>query len=158
MWEGCRKQQSDPVSTQWIRLIEAGHTSANTQLILMTDNGSVPIVPEFDQIGLGDFCFGGIRLPSNLTDGTNATIQIIQAGDGTLLYQCADITVNSTASRGQCNNGTGVMAAATTGNVSGSSSSAGASATGSAAAATSTAAGNHLPIPGLAIALAALAL
>lgn len=64
---------------------------------------------------LGNFCVGGIGLPSglNVTDGTPATIQVVTNGDPEGgLYQCADVTLR-TASLSQsdydshCKNQTG---------------------------------------------------
>lgn len=64
----------------------------------------------------------GISLPStvNITEGQNATIQVSTGGDPSGgLYNCADITFSSTAtlpSSSVCNNNTGVVSSAATGN------------------------------------------
>ena len=58
-------------------------------------------------------------VPSNLgiTNGTNATIQVVTNGDPNGgLYNCADVTFSSnTPTPSQCNNGTGVTTTPYTG-------------------------------------------
>lgn len=62
----------------------------------------------------------GISVPSglNVTEGTNATIQVLTNGDPNGgLYNCADITFSSTAAApgsDVCKNGTGIAATVAT--------------------------------------------
>ncbi|KAF4549986.1 Hypothetical protein D9617_19g102910 [Elsinoe fawcettii] len=103
--------------------LNMGHTEYNVQVLLALGNdpGSAfnyVLVPTFTQEGPDNFCIGGgaIRYPEglNITEGTNATIQVVTNGDGGGgLYNCADITFTSTplstADYGRnCQNSTGV--------------------------------------------------
>ncbi|GAB7344943.1 hypothetical protein MBLNU457_3376t1 [Dothideomycetes sp. NU457] len=159
-----------PITGAPIQLL-MGHTHTNIEVLIAMGNdpGSnfdTIIVPTFSETGPNNFCMGAgaIHFPSNLniTEGMNATIQVITNGDPSGgLYNCADITFTSqTLSQSQynanCMNSTGVTAAPLTGaavnanqttesgstggsSSSSASASSGASATGSAAGASSTA-------------------
>jgi len=74
---------------------EAGHDEANTAVYLALGNNpkkedfTITVVDTFNQIGLGTFCWNTLELPRNLsiTDGQNATLQVVQQGhDGGGLY------------------------------------------------------------------------
>ncbi|MCJ1466567.1 hypothetical protein MMC07_005187 [Pseudocyphellaria aurata] len=75
---------------------------------------NISLVPGFNQTGNGTFCFPTVTLPASLgvTEGTNASIQVIQIGElGSSLYNCADITFSSNAKilgTDTCQNSTGV--------------------------------------------------
>ena len=118
--------------------MELGHTENLISVFLAIGNevGSsfnYEILPTVQEFGPGEFCWASVPLPStlNITDGTNATVQIItNAHSGGGLYnvrfplatrfcwsrltslQCADITFTSTAPEqpSACTNGTGISA------------------------------------------------
>lgn len=78
-----------PLSNAPIQL-DMGHTSAKVQVLLALGNDpesnfNITLVPTFQEQGPQDFCIGGaaIHLPEglNITDGTNATLQVITNGD-----------------------------------------------------------------------------
>ncbi|KZF20846.1 hypothetical protein L228DRAFT_270121 [Xylona heveae TC161] len=113
-----------------------GHSQAKVQVLLAvgndpSDNFNVVLRPTFQEMGLGNFCMGDVNVPAglNISEGTNATIQVVTNGDPNGgLYNCADITFTSTdkASPSQCLNGTGVTSTPLSGaniNANGSSSS-----------------------------------
>jgi hypothetical protein len=113
-----------PISGGQIALT-MGHIEANVEVFigLGNDPGSTfntILRPIFQETGLGDFCMTGFTIPDglNVTEGTNATIQVVTNGDPDGgLYNCADITFSSTvALQGSdvCKNGTGVAASAAT--------------------------------------------
>ncbi|KAF8477307.1 hypothetical protein BDZ91DRAFT_648413 [Kalaharituber pfeilii] len=80
---------------------------------------NIPLVTPFNQTGKGTFCFKKIPIPesikSNITEGVNATVQVIQLStSGGALYNCADITFSADAQTpgdDVCFNSTGVGAA-----------------------------------------------
>ncbi|RKF73882.1 Uncharacterized protein GcM1_242114 [Golovinomyces cichoracearum] len=93
------------------------HASSNVQVLIAfesepTTSFNTVLRPTFKQFGMGDFCMTNINLPSSLhvSEGTNATIQIITNGDPDGgLYQCADITFGISAFDFEvCQNATGV--------------------------------------------------
>jgi len=97
--------------------LKMGHSQSNVEVLIAMGNNpgnafNTILRPTFLQTGLGDFCMQGLTLPStfNVTDGVNATIQVITNGDPAGgLYNCADITFSSTAAAaGSCTNATGV--------------------------------------------------
>jgi hypothetical protein len=103
------------------------HDESNIEvtIALGNDPGSAfntIIKSPISQTGLGAFCMTGISIPStlNVTEGQNATIQVLTNGDPDGgLYNCADITFSSTAtlpSSNVCKNNTGVTAVAASGN------------------------------------------
>lgn len=105
-----------PISGGQIAL-KMGHTQSNVEVLIAVGNNpgsafNTVIRPTFLQTGLGAFCMTGLTLPSsiNVTEGINATIQVITNGDPDGgLYNCADITFSSTAAAaGSCTNATGV--------------------------------------------------
>jgi len=113
-----------PISGGQIAL-EMGHIDANVEVFIGIgdDVGSAfntILRPIFGEVGLGAFCMTGFSVPEglNVTDGTNATIQVVTNGDPDGgLYNCADITFSSTAALADsdtCKNGTGVTASAAT--------------------------------------------
>ncbi|KAL2426165.1 hypothetical protein ABEF95_012207 [Exophiala dermatitidis] len=100
--------------------VKLGHTENLVQIMLAIgdDVGSsfnYELLPTIREMGPGDFCLPDIQIPAdlNITDGTNATIQVITNahGDGGL-YNCADIQFSSTTpeSPSSCTNGTGISA------------------------------------------------
>lgn len=101
-----------------------GHIDANVEVLIAIGNDvgsafNTIIKQTFKETGLGAFCMTGLTLPSglNVTEGTNATIQVITNGDPDGgLYNCADITFTAGAApaSGVCTNGTGVTAATAT--------------------------------------------
>jgi hypothetical protein len=99
-----------------------GHITANVEVLIgFGDNPGTAfntvLRQTFTETGLGDFCMTGFSLPEglNVTEGTNATIQVVTNGDPDGgLYNCADITFTSQAvTAGTCKNGTGVTASST---------------------------------------------
>ncbi|MCJ1260435.1 hypothetical protein MMC22_000296 [Lobaria immixta] len=92
------------------------HDQANVQVLLGLGNDvgnhfNIVLQPTVSERGLGDFCLGDVAIPASLgvKDGQNATIQVVTNGDPNGgLYNCADITFQTSAKAGQCNNGTGV--------------------------------------------------
>lgn len=74
--------------------VKLGHTENLFQILLAIgdDVGSsfnYELLPTIREMGPGDFCLSSIPVPSNLniTDGTNATIQVItNSHDGSGLY------------------------------------------------------------------------
>ncbi|EFR02905.1 hypothetical protein MGYG_05906 [Nannizzia gypsea CBS 118893] len=79
------------------------------------------LVQAFNQTGNGTFCFPKIPIPADLgiRDGTNASLQIVQAStNGAALYNCMDITFSSSPrnvlAQDMCVNSTGVGGVAIT--------------------------------------------
>lgn len=78
-----------PVSTTSLTIdLEMGHDQKAVQFLLgLGDNPganfNITLLPTFRQEGLGEFCLQDIPLPSDLgiTDGTNATLQVVTNGD-----------------------------------------------------------------------------
>ena len=66
----------------------AGHDEADTAVYLAVGNNpqakdfTIILADEFLQIGLGTFCWNDLAVPSlsSISDGVNATIQVVQAG------------------------------------------------------------------------------
>jgi nascent polypeptide-associated complex subunit beta len=65
-----------------------GHDQALVQVLLGIGNDvgdafNYVLLPTVEEQGLGSFCITGARLPKglNVTDGTNATIQVVTNGD-----------------------------------------------------------------------------
>ncbi|KAF4629126.1 hypothetical protein G7Y89_g9016 [Cudoniella acicularis] len=113
-----------PISNGEIALT-MGHIDANVEVLIAVGNNpgsafNTVLRKTFTEQGLGTFCMTGFSVPSslNITDGTNATIQVVTNGDSNGgLYNCADITFSSNApavASGVCTNGTGVTAVAAT--------------------------------------------
>ncbi|KAF4304442.1 putative gpi anchored protein [Botryosphaeria dothidea] len=94
---------SFPLSGAPIQL-KLGHTETNLQVLLAVGNDpgsayNIVLRPTFRERGPDDFCMGAIEIPAsaNLTEGMNATIQVVSNGDPSGgLYQCADITITNT--------------------------------------------------------------
>ncbi|EER43837.1 expression library immunization antigen 1 [Histoplasma capsulatum var. duboisii H88] len=99
------------------------HSAVQVLLALGSDPGTnfnITLVPTFAQIGLGDFCLPDVelseeKLGTRLTEGMEATLQVVTNGDPTGgLYNCADLVFTASASDdspdGSCKNGTGVTA------------------------------------------------
>ncbi|OAX81278.1 hypothetical protein ACJ72_04386 [Emergomyces africanus] len=100
------------------------HSAVQVLLALGSDPGTnfnITLVPTFGQVGLGDFCLSDVefteqKLGTRLTEGLEATLQVVTNGDPTGgLYSCADIIFTSRASDDSpsddsCKNGTGVIA------------------------------------------------
>ncbi|KAH0268964.1 hypothetical protein KCU91_g9041, partial [Aureobasidium melanogenum] len=117
-----------PITGAPIQLL-MGHTAAKVQVLMALGNDpginyDITLVPTFQEKGPQNFCMGAgaIQFPAglNITDGMNATIQVVTNGDPNGgLYNCADITFTSTpltASEysADCQNSTGVTAEALT--------------------------------------------
>ncbi|RDL37289.1 uncharacterized protein BP5553_04722 [Venustampulla echinocandica] len=102
--------------------LNMGHISTNVEVLIGFGNDvgsafNTVLRPTFGQTGLGDFCITSVSLPAglNITEGTNATIQVITNGDPKGgLYNCADITFASTVKAPTCANGTGITTGAAT--------------------------------------------
>jgi hypothetical protein len=86
-------QRTDfPISGGPLQL-KMGHDLTNVAVYLAV--GSNPgssfntvLRPQFVVTGLGDFCIGQVNVPGNLSDGTQATIQVVSnAHGGGGLYQ-----------------------------------------------------------------------
>ncbi|KAI0509098.1 hypothetical protein F5B22DRAFT_649374 [Xylaria bambusicola] len=78
-------------------------------------NFNISLTPELLNVtGKGEFCLTNLPLPGDITDGQNATIQVVTGGQsGSALYNCADIVFRSSAqspSSEVCTNSTGVTA------------------------------------------------
>ncbi|OJD18447.1 hypothetical protein AJ78_01503 [Emergomyces pasteurianus Ep9510] len=101
------------------------HSAVQVLLALGSDPGrnfNITLVPTFGQMGLGDFCISDVelteaKLGTRLTEGLEATLQVVTNGDPTGgLYSCADIVFTARASDDDdpsddsCRNGTGVTA------------------------------------------------
>lgn len=127
---------------------EAGHDEADTAVYLALGNNpsakdfNITIAPQFLQTGLGTFCWSTLAIPAGtagISNGVNATIQVVQAGHTggglynvcylfnsvrsvtastylTSIKQCADITFVSDPPMmaSNCANSTGVGAEAAT--------------------------------------------
>ncbi|KKY22586.1 putative gpi anchored [Phaeomoniella chlamydospora] len=103
-----------------------GHDEAAVEVLLGLGNDpgesfNIVLKQTFREEGLGSFCLSDVTLPSslNLTDGQNATLQVITNGDPDGgLYNCADITFSTATTESvpsTCKNGTGVTAVAFSG-------------------------------------------
>ncbi|KAI2614946.1 hypothetical protein GGR54DRAFT_642683 [Hypoxylon sp. NC1633] len=79
-----------------------------------SDNYNYTLVPGLLNVtGRGTFCLPALDIPVNVTDGTQASIQVVTNGaSGSALYNCADITFRSGAKvpDGMCKNDTSVQA------------------------------------------------
>ncbi|KAG9832027.1 hypothetical protein KCU98_g12595, partial [Aureobasidium melanogenum] len=117
-----------PITGAPIQLL-MGHTAAKVQVLMALGNDpginyNITLVPTFQEQGPQNFCMGAgaIQFPAglNITDGMNATIQVVTNGDPNGgLYNCADITFTSTPLTtaeysADCQNSTGVTAEALT--------------------------------------------
>ncbi|KAH6679711.1 hypothetical protein B0J14DRAFT_581420 [Halenospora varia] len=104
--------------------LKMGHINANVEVLLGLGNSpgssfNYVLRQTFQETGLGAFCMTGFSLPSglNMTEGQNATIQVVTNGDPNGgLYNCADITFSSTAASAgsACSNNTGVSVSSAT--------------------------------------------
>lgn len=78
--------------------INLGHTQTNIAVYLALgddpkDSFNTFLVPQISQQGLGDFCFGAVKIPAslNVTAGTRGTIQVVTNGHSSGgLYQVGD--------------------------------------------------------------------
>ena len=102
-----------------------GHISSNVEVLIGFGNDvgsafNTVLRQTFQEQGLGSFCMTGFSMPEglNVTDGTNATIQVQTNGDPSGgLYNCADITFSASApgpADGVCTNQTGVSTSTST--------------------------------------------
>ncbi|KAF3069828.1 hypothetical protein GL218_07787 [Daldinia childiae] len=77
-------------------------------------NFNMSFTPDLMNVtGQGGFCLPSLSVPMKVSDGTNATIQVVTSGDsGSALYNCADIVFRSSAKvpAGVCKNDTGMSA------------------------------------------------
>ncbi|KAI9749733.1 MAG: hypothetical protein M4579_006761 [Chaenotheca gracillima] len=98
--------------------LEMEHDRVMVQILLglgndVGDSFNITLLPIIEQEGEGSFCLKDIALPdgTTVTDGQNATIQVVTNGDPTGgLYNCADITFSADAPAApSCQNGTGMM-------------------------------------------------
>lgn len=89
----CGGQKASANRTLWpvkggpIQL-QMGHTTSSVEVLLGLGNDvgssfNITLVPIFQEQGLGQFCMSAVTVPSdlNVTDGQNATIQVITNGD-----------------------------------------------------------------------------
>ncbi|KAI1205643.1 uncharacterized protein F4807DRAFT_464524 [Annulohypoxylon truncatum] len=75
-------------------------------------NFNMSLTPELMNVsGRGDFCLHDMIVPMDIIDGTNASIQVVTSGggdggEGSALYNCADITLRTDAKipNGVCKN------------------------------------------------------
>ncbi|TVY82668.1 Uncharacterized protein LSUE1_G002013 [Lachnellula suecica] len=113
-----------PISNGSIALL-MGHIDANVEVLIGfgNDPGSAfntVLRPTCTEQGLGNFCMTGFSIPEglNITDGTNATIQVVTNGDPDGgLYNCADIIFSTSApapADGVCKNETSTKTVAAT--------------------------------------------
>lgn len=117
-----------PITGAPIQLL-MGHTAAKVQVLMALGNDpginyNITLLPTFQEKGPQNFCIGAgaLQFPAglNITDGMNATIQVVTNGDPSGgLYNCADITFTSTPLTAaeysaDCQNSTGVSAEALT--------------------------------------------
>jgi len=92
------------------------HTYVNLGLGNEVTGFNITLIEGFNQTGNGTFCWSktgqDVLKSLNLTEGQNASIQVIQIShSGAALYNCADITFSTTATlldAGVCKNATGV--------------------------------------------------
>ena len=105
--------------------LSMGHIDANVEVLIAIGNDpgsafNTILRPTFKEQGLGAFCMTGIEIPSslNVTEGMNATIQVVTNGDPDGgLYNCADVTFSASASAAGtdvCKNATAVTTSAAT--------------------------------------------
>ncbi|KIW09545.1 uncharacterized protein PV09_00418 [Verruconis gallopava] len=144
-------RQALPLNGAFPIQLNMEHTSVKGMVVLAVGNNptgddfTTVLKPTFEEVGPQNFCIGDVIIPAslNLTEGTNATIQVLTNGDPNGgLYQCADVTFTSatlsqTDYNSHCSNSTGVSAsfvggAAPNGTSSSSSSQSSSSASGSA--------------------------
>lgn len=103
--------------------LEMGHVQSNVEVFIAIGNDvgsafNTVVRGPLQETGLGAFCMTGFTLPEglNITEGTNATIQVITNGDPDGgLYNCADIVFEADAvlaTSDVCKNGTGVASSA----------------------------------------------
>ncbi|EEA22713.1 hypothetical protein TMatcc_001554 [Talaromyces marneffei ATCC 18224] len=123
-----------PSSNRTVISLEAGtlpvdisfhhsQTAVSYLLALGTDPGSsfnITLSPTIAAVGLGEFCLPNLSLSSlNLTDGQNATLQVITDGEaGGGLYACADIIFSSSLTKNSptsCANASSISASALSG-------------------------------------------
>ncbi|KAL2368664.1 expression library immunization antigen 1 [Blastomyces gilchristii SLH14081] len=104
--------------------LKMGHDHSAVQVLLAIGpdpgtNFNVTLVPTFMEIGLGDFCLQDVKLTeeklgTQLTEGLEATLQVVTNGDPNGgLYNCADLVFTAFSSDdddASCRNGTGVTA------------------------------------------------
>ncbi|KAJ9207690.1 hypothetical protein DTO027B5_3713 [Paecilomyces variotii] len=99
-----------------------GHSQTAAEVLLALgndpgDNYNITLAHTFGITGLGAFCLPSVSLKGvPLTDGLNATVQVVTDGDnGGGLYACADVTFTSAVTSDDvsptvCKNNTGVTA------------------------------------------------
>jgi len=105
------------------------HTAVKGQVNIALGNDpgvnyNITLKPTFQETGPDNFCIGGVMIPGNMgiTEGMNATIQVLTNGDPDGgLYQCTDVTFTSAALsqsdyNSHCQNSTGVTASFVGGN------------------------------------------
>ncbi|KAI9852806.1 MAG: hypothetical protein M1838_005027 [Thelocarpon superellum] len=101
-----------------------GHDQAAVQVLLGLGNNpgvnfNITLEPTFLEQGLGSFCMPDVVVPGDLgiSDGMNATIQVVTNGDPNGgLYNCADITFRTApAPSPSCTNNTGIATTSYTG-------------------------------------------
>ncbi len=88
--DGSIKRTEWPLDGGQVEL-RMGHDRAMVQVVLGLGNNpgasdfNIVLVPTVEEQGTGSFCLPEVRLPQglNVTDGTNATLQVITNGDPT---------------------------------------------------------------------------
>jgi len=117
-------RQAVPFNAPFPIQLNMEHTSVQGEVVLALGNDpsggdfNILLKPTFLETGPDSFCIGGVTIPAglNITEGQNATLQVITNGDPSGgLYQCADITFTSGALssadyNSHCTNSSGVSA------------------------------------------------
>lgn len=126
---GIGQENSTNNRTQWPTnggslLWVSSHPDALTYVNLGLGNTvnafNISLVPVWNETGNGTICLNhigeSVLTPLKIADGTNASIQVITiSSTGASLFNCADITFNSSAKllpSDQCQNSTGVSGSA----------------------------------------------
>lgn len=118
------ERQPIPLTGSFPIQLSMEHTGVRGMVVLALgneptgDDYTIVLRQPFQETGPENFCIGDVTLPVglNITEGTNATIQVVTNGDPNGgLYQCGDITFTSTALsqndyNSHCTNSTGVTA------------------------------------------------
>ncbi|KAK7536366.1 putative GPI anchored protein [Phyllosticta citribraziliensis] len=151
-----------PVNAPFPIQLDMHHTEANVQVLIGLGNDVGPafnyvLRPLLRERGPNDFCLGGVVVPGmlggmNISEGTNATIQVVTNGDPDGgLYQCADVTftaapLSESDYNAHCSNSTGVSAEFTNTNANANQSESGTTATSTGTAPNATASGTSAAV------------
>ncbi|KAK8216068.1 hypothetical protein IWZ01DRAFT_539017 [Phyllosticta capitalensis] len=151
-----------PLNAPFPIQLDMHHTEANVQVLIGLGNDVGPafnyvLRPLVRERGPNQFCLGGMVVPAmlgnmNITDGMNATIQVVTNGDPDGgLYQCADVMLmamplSESDYNAHCSNSTGVTAEFTNTNANANQSTSGATPTTTGSAANATASGKSAAV------------